>query len=189
MADVPRRAPKPRPAVRAGAYGSRSICCTRGHRVVIKFHFTARLMKSRLLKDGQEKTFAVVFEAGEEVVAGLLKFATEHKLAGAHLTAIGAFERVTLGFFEPANRDYKKIAIHEQVELMSLVGNIARDDKGDPKLHAHVVVGKSDGTAHGGHLLDAYVRPTLEVVVIESSQHLRRRMRGEFGLALLDLSS
>jgi predicted DNA-binding protein with PD1-like motif len=146
-------------------------------------------MKSKIIEDGQEKTFAVVFEAGEEVVAGLLQFATEHKLSSAHLTAIGAFERVTVGFFDLTKKDYKKIAIHEQVELMSLVGNIAQDDKGDPKLHAHVVVGKSDGTAHGGHLLDAYVRPTLEVVVVESSQHLRRKMRGEFGLALLDLSS
>jgi hypothetical protein len=145
-------------------------------------------MKSKLIQDGQEKTFALVFDAGEEVVAGLLQFATDHKLSGAHLTAIGAFERLTLGFFDVTKKDYKKIAIQEQVELMSLMGNIAQDDKGDPKLHAHVVVGKSDGTAHGGHLLDAYVRPTLEVVIVEASQHLRRTMRGEFGLALLDLA-
>jgi predicted DNA-binding protein with PD1-like motif len=76
---------------------------------------------------------------------------------------------VTLGFFELTRKNYKEIAIEEQVELMSLVGNIARDDKGEPKLHAHVVVGKSDGTAHGGHLLEAHVQPTLEVVIIESS--------------------
>ena len=145
-------------------------------------------MKSKLIQDGQEKTFALVFDAGEEVVAGLLQFAKDHKLSGAHLTAIGAFERLTLGFFDVTKKDYKKIAIQEQVELLSLVGNIAEDDKRNPKLHAHVVVGKSDGTAHGGHLLDAYVRPTLEVVVVEASQHLRRTMRGEFGLALLDLA-
>ena len=145
-------------------------------------------MKSKLIHDGQEKTFALVFDTGEEVVASLLRFARDHKLTGAHLTAIGAFERVTLGFFDVTKKDYKRIAIQEQVELMSLVGNVAQDDKGDPKLHAHVVVGKSDGSAHGGHLLDAYVRPTLEVVVVEASQHLRRTMRGEFGLPLLDLS-
>ncbi len=145
-------------------------------------------MKSKLIHDGQEKTFALVFDTGEEVVAGLLQFARSHRLTGAHLTAIGAFERVTLGFFDVTKKDYKRIAIPEQVELMSLVGNIAQDDKGVPKLHAHVVVGKSDGSAHGGHLLDAYVRPTLEVVVVEASQHLRRTMRGEFGLPLLDLS-
>ena len=145
-------------------------------------------MKSKLIQDGQEKTFALVFDEGEEVVAGLLQFAKDHELSGAHLTAIGAFERLTLGFFDATKKDYKKIAIHEQVELMSLMGNIAQDDRGDPKLHAHVVVGKSDGTAHGGHLLDAYVRPTLEVVVVEVSQHLRRTMRGDSGLALLDLA-
>ena len=146
-------------------------------------------MKSKLIQDGREKTFALVFDTGEEVVAGLRQFARDHRLTGAHLTAIGAFERVTLGFFDVTKKDYTRIAIREQVELMSLVGNIAQDDKGDPKLHAHVVVGKSDGSAHGGHLLDAYVRPTLEVVVVEASRHLRRTMRGEFGLALLDLSS
>jgi uncharacterized protein len=145
-------------------------------------------MKSKLIQDGREKTFVVVFDAGEEVVAGLLQFARGHNLTCAHLTAIGAFERVTLGFFEVSKKDYKEIAIHEQVELLSLVGNIAQDDQDDPKLHAHVVVGKSDGTAHGGHLQEAYVRPTLEVVVVEASQHLRRTMRPEFGVALLDLS-
>ena len=86
-------------------------------------------------------------------------------------------------------KDYNKIPIEEQVELMSLVGNIAGDDKGHPKLNAHVVVGKSDGSAHGGHLLEAFVRPTLEVVVVESARHLRRRTRADLGLALLDLSS
>jgi len=129
-----------------------------------------------------------VFEPREEVIAGLLKFTKDQKLSGAHLTAIGAFERVTLGFFELSRKNYKKIAIEEQVELMSLVGNIARDDKGEPKLHAHVVVGKSDGTAHGGHLLEAHVQPTLEVVIVESSQRLCRTTRPEFGLALLDLA-
>jgi predicted DNA-binding protein with PD1-like motif len=146
-------------------------------------------MKSKLIQDGQEKTFALVFDAGEEVVAGLLQFARHHKLAGAHLTAIGAFQRVTLGFFDLTKKDYNRIPIQEQVELMSLVGNIAQDDNGNPKPHAHVVVGKSDGSAHGGHLLDAYVRPTLEVVVVEVSHHLRRTVRGDLGLALLDLSS
>ena len=145
-------------------------------------------MKSKLIQGGEEKTFVLVFETGEEVVAGLLRFAKQEKLDGAHLTAIGAFEHVTLGFFEVAKKQYTKVPIHEQVELLSLVGNIALDDKREPKLHAHVVVGKADGTAHGGHLLDAQVRPTLEVVVVESSRQLRRRMHPEFGVALLDLA-
>ena len=74
-----------------------------------------------------------MFDTGEEVVTGLLQFAKNHKLTGAHLTAIGAFERVTLGFFDVTKKAYKRIAIQEQVEVMSLVGNIAHDGTGDPK--------------------------------------------------------
>jgi uncharacterized protein len=146
-----------------------------------------RLVNTKLIQDGPQKTYVVVFDPGEEAVAGLLRFAKDRQLAGAHLTAIGAFERVTLGFFEFDRKDYKKIPIREQVELLSLVGNIAHDQHGDPKLHAHVVIGRTDGTAHGGHLLEGYVRPTLEVVVVESAKHLCRTDRPDLGIAVLDL--
>lgn len=145
-------------------------------------------MTSRVMQDGDQKTYMVVFEAGEEVTAGLLAFAKEQHLSAAHLTAIGAFERVTLAFFDLQTKEYRKIPVNEQVELLSLTGNIALDEENKPKLHAHVVIGKADGTAHGGHLLEAYARPTVEAVVVASSGSLRRRMRPEFGLALLDLS-
>jgi predicted DNA-binding protein with PD1-like motif len=144
-------------------------------------------VKSKLIQDVPTRTFAVVFDPGEEVTAGLLRFATEERVGGAHVTAIGAFERVTLGFFDIAKKEYKRIPVNEQVELISLAGNIAHDENGNPKIHAHVVVGRSDGTAHGGHLLDAIVRPTLEVIIVESAKHLCRRTRPELGVALLDL--
>jgi predicted DNA-binding protein with PD1-like motif len=146
-------------------------------------------MNSKRLDSGREKTFVLVFEPGEEVMAELLAFASEQRMAGAHFTAIGAFERVALGFFEPQKKNYKKIPIDEQVELLSLVGNIARDHHGQARIHAHVVVGKSDGTAHGGHLMSAHVRPTLEVVLVESARHLCRTMHPELGAALLDLGT
>jgi predicted DNA-binding protein with PD1-like motif len=56
-------------------------------------------------------------------------------------------------------------------------------------LHAHVVVGKRDGTAHGGHFLNGRVWPTLEMVVTETPAHLRRRKDDETSLPLIDLSS
>lgn len=145
-------------------------------------------MKSKLIHDGDEKTFAIIFDTGDEVIAGLLAFAKEQKLAASHFAGIGAAERVTLGFFELGKRDYKKIPINEQVEVMSLLGNICLEESGEPKVHAHVVVGKSDGSAHGGHLLEAHVRPTLEVFLVESPSELRRKMNRGVGLALVDLT-
>ena len=94
---------------------------------------------------------------------------------------------MTLGHFEPSAKEYKRIAIDEQVELLSFMGDIAPDGKGQPQLHAKVVIGKADSTACGGHLLEASVRPTMEVVIVESPWELRRRVREDVGAALLDL--
>jgi predicted DNA-binding protein with PD1-like motif len=144
-------------------------------------------VKAKLLHEQQgQKTFAIVFETGDEVVNGLLAFAKEKGLAGSHFTAIGALSDVTLGFFDWDKKDYQKLKISEQVEVLSLIGDIALSE-GEPKVHAHVVVSKSDGTAHGGHLMEARVRPTLEVIVVESPEHLVRKTDDETGLALIDL--
>jgi predicted DNA-binding protein with PD1-like motif len=142
-------------------------------------------MKARLIARDDEKTYAVIFETGEEVAASLLAFARQHHLAGSHFTAIGGFSDVTLGYFDLEKKEYNRIPVREQVEVLSLVGDIALQD-GEPKVHAHVVVGRSDGTAHGGHLLEAHVRPTLEVILVESPRHLRRRFNPHEGIALID---
>ena len=143
-------------------------------------------MRTKLIHDAGEKTFAIVFDKGDEVISGLLSFAKENNLSASHFTAIGAFENVTLGFFERERKDYEKITIDEQVEVLSLVGDIALE-RDEPKVHAHVVVGKRDGTAHGGHLLEARVWPTLELILVESPPHLERKVDKETGLALISL--
>lgn len=144
-------------------------------------------MKSKLIHEQQgQKTFALIFDKGDEVVAGITSFAKENDLAASHFTAIGAFSDVTLGYFHWETKDYHKLPVKEQVEVLSLIGDIALKE-GEPKVHAHVVVSKSDGTAHGGHLMEAHVRPTLEVIVIESPVHLQRFTDEETGLALIRL--
>jgi predicted DNA-binding protein with PD1-like motif len=146
-------------------------------------------MKSKLIHAGELKKWAVVFSAGDEVVEGLKKFARQNQLAASQLTAIGAFSDCVLGYFNFEKRDYKRIPVAEQVEVLSLIGDVTLDENGHPKIHAHVVLGKSDGTAHGGHLLQAHVKPTLEVIVTESPEHLRRRPDAVSGLALIDIEA
>lgn len=143
-------------------------------------------MKSKLINHEREKTYVLIFDTGDEVAAGLLDFAKQNKLAAAHFTAIGALEKLTLGYFDWRKKEYEKTPLNEQVEVLSLVGNIVDTDKG-PKLHAHIVVGKRDGSAHGGHLVEATVRPTLEVMLTESPSHLQRRHDAASGLALIKL--
>jgi predicted DNA-binding protein with PD1-like motif len=142
-------------------------------------------MKSTVLEASGARTWALIFDKDDEPVSGLTAFAKAQRLGGAHFTAIGAFSEVTLGYFDRKARDYKKIPLREQVEVLSLIGDVALD-RGEPKVHAHVVVGRADGEARGGHLLEARVWPTLEVVLTESPRHLRKRHDPETGLALID---
>jgi len=145
-------------------------------------------MESRLLHDAEgQKTFALIFETGNEVMGHLLAFARDHHLGGSRFSAIGAFQQATLGYFDWSKKDYQKIPVDEQVEVVSLIGDIAQDDYGEPKVHAHVVLGKSDGTALAGHLLEAHVRPTLELMLVEVPQHLHRHYDAESGLALIEV--
>lgn len=144
-------------------------------------------MKS-LLIDQQDglRTFVVVLATGDEVVQVLTAFAKEHGLSASSFKAIGAFSNAVVAYFEWSTKHYRHIPIDEQVEVLSLVGDITREGD-EPKLHAHVVVGKSDATAHGGHLIEGVVRPTLEVVLTELPRPLHRRFNREAGLALIEL--
>ena len=144
-------------------------------------------MKSKVLQNEKQKTFIIVFETGDEVMNGLLEFARQNQIRSGFFTGLGAFERVTVAFYDLEKKEYQHIPVNEQTEVMSLVGNIVLYE-GEPKLHAHVVVGKRDGTAHGGHLISARVRPTLEIWLTASPQIIERRMNGEVGLPLIDLS-
>jgi uncharacterized protein len=141
-------------------------------------------MRSKRIGEGTRRTFVLVFEPGEEAIAGLQGFAREQRITAGHFTAIGAFSGATLGFFDRAKRTYEEIPVGEQVEVLTLAGNISLKE-GAPQVHAHVVVGKRDGTAHGGHLLAAHVWPTLEVILSELPEHLQRVPDEETGLALL----
>lgn len=115
----------------------------------------------------------------------LKQFASDHDLAGSSFKAIGALSDAKLGWFNWETKHYETAAdIHEQIEVLSLIGDIALYE-GRPEIHAHVVVGKKDGTAHGGHLLQAHVRPTLELILTEAPERLQKKHDPQSGLALI----
>lgn len=134
---------------------------------------------------GGLRTFALVFQDGDEWPALMSGWLKESGVSSASFTAIGACQSMTLGYFDFAKRDYVRIPIDEQVEVLTLTGNVATGPHGDPRIHAHVSIGLRDGSARGGHLLDAHVRPTLELILTEHPPHLRRRSDPDTGLALI----
>ena len=121
-------------------------------------------MRSKLLNQNGGKSYILVFQPGDEFMTELVRFAKDHDLEASDFTALGAFSEAILGFFDVTRKDYERIPVDEQCEVLTLVGNITLEN-GRPKVHAHVVLGLVDGSTRGGHLLEAYVRPTLELVL------------------------
>lgn len=141
-------------------------------------------MHSRQIDDAP-KTFILVFETGDEIAALLKDFAEEQKLTAASFKAIGALQSVQLGWMNWETKKYDpSVHLNEQVELLSLIGDVA-EYNGKPQVHAHVVIGKQDGTAHGGHLMKAVVRPTCELVLTESPTTLHKVMDAEATIPLI----
>jgi hypothetical protein len=111
-------------------------------------------------------------------------FAAAQRITAARFTAIGAFSEATVAYFDWESKEYERIPLPAQHEVLSLIGDIALDGE-RPKVHAHVVLGTRDGHTRGGHLIDARVRPTLEVMLEESPRNLQRVHDADSGLALI----
>ncbi|HEY6310034.1 MAG TPA: PPC domain-containing DNA-binding protein [Streptosporangiaceae bacterium] len=143
-------------------------------------------MKAKVVEDADVVTYVAVCDPGDEAVSALTQFARSEQLEASQVTAVGGFERATVGWFDRAARQFRRIPVDEQCEVLSLIGDVAEGQDG-PVVHVHVVLGLSDGTTRGGHLLEGRVFPTLEVVVTETPARLRKVLRPDIGLALIDL--
>jgi predicted DNA-binding protein with PD1-like motif len=132
------------------------------------------------------RSYVVVLDLGDDVLERLGAFLREERITAATFYGIGGFARVTLAYYDMEAKKYLPIEVDEQVEVVSLIGNVAAY-RGEPRVHAHCAVGHRDGRTTGGHLLAGIVRPTLELVVEEIAADLRRSDRPEIGIPLLDL--
>lgn len=137
-----------------------------------------------LASEPSGRTAVLVFEKGDNVMPTLEKWCAEQAVTAAHFTGIGAFAEVTVAWFDWDAKEYRDIPIREQVEVLSLVGDVARNND-KPAVHAHLVVGLHDGSTRGGHFVDGVVRPTLELVMQETPAYLAKRHDPESGLALI----
>jgi predicted DNA-binding protein with PD1-like motif len=144
---------------------------------------------AKIAGDAGAGTRVVILETGEEAFSALTKAANDAGITAASLTAIGAFETAVVGWFDFEKKTYRKIEIAQQCEVLSAIGDVAVDDDGRASLHVHVVLGLSDGTTRGGHLLEGKVRPTLEAVLTDTPAKLRRKKQADLGIALIDLKA
>jgi uncharacterized protein len=144
-------------------------------------------MQSRSI-EGNGRRVIVVADKGDDALAAITEAAGRYGVRAASITAVGGFSRATLGYFDRERHDYRPIAVDDQVEVLSFLGDLATADA-NRVAHVHVVLGRADGSTIGGHLLSAEVWPTLEVTLLEVGPELAKRVDPQTGLALIDLSS
>lgn len=142
-----------------------------------------KLMRSRQAKAARE--FLLIFDPGDDVQSALLSFAKENRVGAASFYAIGALRQGAVAYWNASTKVYEEIAVAEQVEVVSMTGNLAPSVEGT-KMHAHVVLGKRDGSAVAGHFLRGIVYPTLEVFLTEREVRVERKKDPATGLWLLD---
>lgn len=149
-------------------------------------HSKAPKMQVQLLNPGEAtRQYAIILYQGDEAFSGMLDFAEKYHVTSAHFTAIGALSGGTLGWFDPQRKMYKQIPIQGQHEVIAMSGDIALY-QGKPVVHTHMVVGSPDGTTRAGHVLAAYVSPTLEVMVTVDPLAMQKRFDPATDLTLID---
>jgi uncharacterized protein len=132
-----------------------------------------------------QRDYAVIFRPGDEPYAGLTQFAAEQHIQSAHFTAIGGFKDARLAWFDLDRKMFRVILIDAQVEVVSLIGDIALLD-GKPQVHMHCVVAYPDGTTRGGHILGAHVSPLLEIFVTADPTPLIKKRDPAHGLTVIE---
>jgi uncharacterized protein len=140
----------------------------------------------KLISDsGTTRTYAIIFSAGDEILSGLKEFAINYQVKSAHFTAIGDARSAKFGWYDESKKMFKVFKIDNFSEITSLIGDIATYN-GMPVVHAHANFGTEDGTVHGGHLLEAFVSPTLEVIMTVEPESLYKKLAPEFGILIID---
>ena|SRR5690348_10516543 len=126
----------------------------------------------------------LVFAVGDRVLETLNTYLIQHNITGATFVAIGGFSQVQLNYFNVQTKQYEPRDFNEQVEVISLIGNVALVD-GKPFVHAHVSVGNREYQLRAGHLGEATVRPTLELFLTQLNGELIREQDPGAGLEAL----
>jgi predicted DNA-binding protein with PD1-like motif len=131
-----------------------------------------------------QRVLVLVCDEGEEAVSAIGDALTDTGVRAAQVSAVGGFSGGEVGYFDRAGNRYVPIPIDGQVEVLSLLGDVAERD-GVPALHVHTVLGRRDGSTIGGHLMRGEVWPTLEVIITEVTPELAKRVDPATGVAVI----
>jgi predicted DNA-binding protein with PD1-like motif len=131
--------------------------------------------------------YVLRLDPGDEVMETLERFVEREAVRGGYFQAVGAFRRARLRYLNMKTKKYEDNTFDQQLEVISLLGNVAVEPDGSRKVHMHAAVGDEDGRTYSGHVGEAVVTPTLEVFLTVLDGELRREKSDETGMSALAL--
>ncbi len=136
----------------------------------------------RVQRSGNEHV--LIFDPGDEVLQTFTGYLAKQHVAAGRFQAIGAFKQFQLRYFDTAIMRYQARDFDQQVEVLSLLGDVSLRD-GQPLIHSHIVLGTSDFQTLGGHLARGIVEPTLELILTVLDTELVREKDQRTGLDVI----
>lgn len=132
-------------------------------------------------------TYIVSINDKSSILEALTDFVKAQKIKAGEITGVGAVNQATLRFFNPETKKYVDKTFNEQLEITNMSGNLS-EALGQPLLHLHITLGKSDYTALAGHLLDAKVRGACEIFINAIDSKIIKEKNEEIGLNFYNFS-
>lgn len=134
----------------------------------------------------RDQAFVVRLERGEEITESLKQLAHDRQLSGAFIHGLGGASSAELALYKLSeDKQYHPKNFSGDLEIISLNGNISRDENGEVIVHCHAVISGEDLVAYGGHVNSLVVAGTCELFIDLRANHLNRELDDGIGLKLL----
>lgn len=130
--------------------------------------------------------YLIRIDKDEKIIASLTEFIDKEKVKAGYFSGVGAVSHCTTKLYNYEKKEYIEQNFQEKMEITSLTGNIALFN-GKPVIHAHINLGDSEMNIRGGHLQEAVVGSTCEIVLNVFDMEIKRKPDEDTGLNILDL--
>lgn len=133
----------------------------------------------------ENNRYLIRFDPRDEIVEGMKDFCRRAGIQGGAFFGIGAAQYLLLSYFNPQKKIYEDYEIADNVEIASLLGNVAFKD-GECIIHAHGTFTYPKGKMRGGHVKKLVVSATCEIYLDAFTKEIQRSYDEAIGLNLLE---
>lgn len=131
--------------------------------------------------------WVIVLKKGEKLIEKLKEFLEKENIKSGYLSGIGAVSSVELAHYNLQEKRYTTKKFDEPLEIVSLLGNVAMKEE-EKIIHCHIAVGTNKMNLYGGHLIEASVAATCEIVFNEFEVPVNKKKDPNTGLNLITIS-